>query len=314
MNTKKNADITLAELYDLWLSEKNKSIGETTKRLYRKYYDKYIPESLGSRAVKDISYDEWTVIESKMIEGTAPNGLNMPKTTLRQVRSVLHAAFKYGKATLGLNDPAEGMQVSSRHMYTVTVFTKSEIKKMRSAAKPFDIPHICIMLCLYTGVEVTEICAVRWADIDIENKLLKIRGVVGKANHRQKMNKDNLAVHEPKNKKVIRDMPIPTWLAEQLEIMKPMHGDEEYLLSGTEKVAYPNTFRQQYAYFLRDAGVEKRMINALRHTFAMTCIKKNVDVKTLSEMLGHSNSIVTIRMYYGTQTQDKRKLIETLYD
>lgn len=303
-----NKAMTFSQLFEKWHEEKSKSTGEITNRLYRSYFDKYISDDIASLAVNDIDFEEWSKLEKAMLDGKAPNGVNVPKTTARQALTVFHAAFRFGRERFGLNDPSRGGQISSKNMYTVTVFDRSEVAKMRAAVKPFDIYQLCIMLCLYTGAEVNEVCAVKWKDIDTENKLLKIRRI-SKGGQ-----KSSFEVIQPKNRRVIRDLPIPSWIAEQLEIMKPMHSEEEYILAGPDGSAYPATFRAQYIAFLKGAGVEKRIVNALRHTFAMTCIRKNADIKTLSELLGHSSPAVTIRMYYGIQTKDKRALIESLYD
>ena len=306
--------MTLSELFDKWHEERCKTVSEITSKVYRSYLDKYIPDSLKNCPVNDIDPDDWTGLKQAMLDGNAPNGIHVPRSTARAALGIFHSVFIYGKRQFGLNNPANGAQIDYKNMRSVTVFTKSEIKKMRKAIKPYDISNLCIMLCLYTGVELNEICAVRWKNIDTENKLLMIRGVVDRINKRGKMIKDNLTVVTPKNKKTIRDLPIPTWIAEQLEVMKPMHDDDEFLLAGEDGTVLPMTFRGQYTTFLKNAGVQKKGIIALRHTFAMTCVNKNVEVGTLSEMLGHSRVSETIRQYYVIQIKDKREIVEGLYD
>ena len=313
MSKDQNKEITFEALFDKWLEDKSKNVNEHTITIYRSYFDKYLPEHLKSCAVNRIYPDEWSDIKSDMLDGTAPNGSKVPNTTARQALSVYRSAFAYGENMFGLNNPAKDEQISSKTMYSVTVFTEAEVKKMIKAIKPFDIYHLGIMICLYTGIEINEICALKWGNIDTENGLLMIHKVIGCINKSKGFVKDNVVLVEPKNRRVIRDLPIPTWIVKQLGIMKPIHDDEEFFLAGQDGNAYPTTFRTKYSVFLKNAGIEKRIINALRHTFAMTCIKKNVDVKTLSEMLGHSNSTVTIRMYYGVRKKDKREIIENLY-
>ena len=88
------------------------------------------------------------------------------------------------------------------------------------------------------------------------------------------MEKTNLIVTELADKKTNRELPIPTWIAEQLIVMKPMHDDDESFLTGEKGYAHPMTFRGQYSAFIKAAGVQKRPISALRHTFAMTCVEK----------------------------------------
>lgn len=306
--------MTFRELFDRWHKERSESVTETTSKVYRSYLNKYIPDDLKNRSVNSIDFDEWKSIKNEMLNGKAPNGSKVVSSTARMALGVYHAVFIYGKRNFGLKNPADGESINYRDIRSITVFTEKEVRKLRKAVKPYDVVHLGIMLCLYTGAEVNEICAVRWGDLDLKNNLLKIRGVVEKINKRSKKEKNNLIVVEITEKKNSRELPIPTWIAEQLKIMEPMHDDDENFLTGEEGCAYPMTFRGQYVAFVKAARVQKRSISALRHTFAMTCVKKNVEVGTLSEMLGHKKVSDTLRMYYRKQMTDKREIVENLYE
>ena len=307
-------NMTFRELFDKWYEERSQTVTELTGKIYRSYLNKYIPDDLKNRPVNSIDYDEWKRIKVEMMGGKAPNGSEVAPSTARMALGVYHSVFIYGKREFGLKTPADGEKVNYRDICSITVFTKSEIQKMRKAVKPYDVVHLGIMLCLYTGVEVNEICAVSWGDLDLQNKIMKIHGVVERKNKRAKMDKTNLIVTELSDKKTNRELPIPTWIAEQLIVMKPMHDDDESFLTGEKGYAHPMTFRGQYSAFIKAVGVEKRPISALRHTFAMTCVEKNVEVGTLSEMLGHKRVGETIRMYYRVKLTDKREIVENLYE
>lgn len=314
MENIETTNMTFRELFDKWHEERSKSVTEITSKVYRSYLNKYIPDDLKNRPVNSIDYEEWKTIKDEMLSGRAPNGSAVVPSTARMALGIYHAVFIYGKRNFGLKNPADGEPVNYRDMRSITVFTEREVRKLRKAVKPFDVILLGIMLCLYTGAELNEICAVRWGDIDLQNNVLRIHRMVEKINKRSQQEKNNLTVVEITDKKISREMPIPTWIVEQLKIMEPMHDDDENFLTGDEGCAHPMTFRSQYTAFVKAAGVPKRSITALRHTFAMTCVKKNVEVGTLSEMLGHKKVSDTLRMYYRKQMTDKREIVENLYD
>ena len=307
--------MTVSELYDKWVAEKSETAAPGTVKCYN-LYRRYIYNEFGDRRVNEITLDEWENFERKLpnMKKANDSGKTITQSTVRQALNIYHAMFHYGKDKLGLNDPTEDMELSSKDMYVICTFTKREVRKLRKALKPFDIYQLCVMLCLYTGVDNDEICAAHWGDLDFNKSVIKIRRVIVKKKPQGENDKPTYEVKELKNKKAIRELPVPCWIAKQLEIMKPMHEDDELLITGTGDEISPGMFKSRYQSFLKVAGVSAQRPSALRHTFAMTCKEKGMDVKTLSEVLGHANTSITLRMYYGKQTKIVRKFLEELYD
>ena len=87
----------------------------------------------------------------------------------------------------------------------------------------------------------------------------------------------------------------------------------------SEMEKYPSLFSEEekeivvrYKKLLKECGVSKLHFHALRHTFATRCIEAGVDVKTLSEILGHSNVSITLNTYVHPSMDNKRIQIEKL--
>lgn len=315
MKCNQNADMTVSELFGEWLEIKHKTLSANTSRLYDYYYSKFVAERYGAVKVNDIDPVEWSEFEQELRREPTVNGQTISKSTARQAVSMYHTVFGYGKSEHGLNDPTEDLvRLDYYDNDPVVTFSLDEVKKMRAAVKPFEIQHLCIMLCLYTGVSFNEICALQWGDLDTENKLLKIRRIIVRNYDPKGEPKTTFKAAAPKNKKAIRDLPTPEWIAEQLAVMKPMHEDGEFVVTGPLGGSSPALFRFHYAKFLKKADVPFREISALRHTFAVTCIQKGIDIKSLSEMLGHVNIYVTIRKYMDTDEESRLRKLEELYD
>ena len=87
-------------------------------------------------------------------------------------------------------------------------------------------------------------------------------------------------------------------------------GDEDYVLTGKNKWTEPRTFRRFYQNFMKKIGIEPLKFHSLRHTFASMNIENGADVKTISEILGHSDVDVTLKIYTHTSNKAKRKAVE----
>ena len=301
-------------MFENWLAYKKDKIGTKTFDLYLFMLNRYIAEPFGNRAVNDISYDDWLIFKMKLMNGKDINDKDVASSTAISTINFFRSVLKYGKTEFGLNDPAEDLLSTQKNDNSVTVFTEAETARMRAAVKPYEIFHLCIMLCLYTGATPKEICGLQWGDIDTPKKQFKIRRVIVITPDPEKEKHFIYKEAIPESPKVLRDLPIPDWINEQFEVMKPMHSDEEYLLADNMRESTPPNFRSHYSRFLKKAGVKPKNVRALRDTFAIACISKRMDIKTLTELLGLSSPIITMRTYCSKGSKNALGIIETLYD
>ena len=63
---------------------------------------------------------------------------------------------------------------------------------------------------------------------------------------------------------------------------------------------------------LRSLGFETMGVHALRHTFATRAVESGIDIRTVSEILGHANISLTLQLYAHSTTQSKRNAMESL--
>ena len=59
-------------------------------------------------------------------------------------------------------------------------------------------------------------------------------------------------------------------------------------------------------------GIEKKNFHILRHTFATNCINSGMDIKSLSEILGHSDVKITLNCYVHPTIETKRQHMNSL--
>lgn len=167
-----------------------------------------------------------------------------------------------------------------------------------------------VLLCLYTGLRLGELCALRWTDIDFAGKTLTVNRTVQRIAVPGHMTKTVLLETAPKSESSRRTIPLTS---ELLEILSQLKREQPYVF-GREKPLEPRTLQYHFKKILKEAGIKGKSFHTLRHTFATNCVENHMDVKTLSELLGHSDVKITLNLYIHPTMDLKRKQIRALSD
>ena len=111
-------------------------------------------------------------------------------------------------------------------------------------------------------------------------------------------------ITEPKSQSSVRTIPIPRFLMEML--CKAKSSSECFVLSGNNKPVEPRAMQYRFAKILKKVNLPSVHFHSLRHAFATNCIALGFDVKTLSEILGHSSVEITLNRYVHSSMDRKR--------
>ena len=167
---------------------------------------------------------------------------------------------------------------------------------------------ICVLLSLYTGLRVGEVCGLEWSDIDLEKSILTVRRTVQRI--RTGIHGTKLIVDSPKSRTSQRLIPIPAFLMKILR--KFRKNDDCYILSGSAKITEPRTLQHRFRSLLKKAALPSVNYHSLRHMFATNCIRAGFDVKTLSEILGHASVETTLNRYVHSSMERKAQCMNML--
>ena len=120
----------------------------------------------------------------------------------------------------------------------------------------------------------------------------------------------SIEIGDPKSSSSIRIIPIPDKL---LKYIQNAYVEDAYVLSGEQnRFIEPRTMENRFKRVLRKCGIEKINFHALRHSFATKCVELGFDIKSLSEILGHSNVNITLNFYVHPSMNLKRKNMNKL--
>lgn len=168
-------------------------------------------------------------------------------------------------------------------------------------------PYLAILLALSTGMRIGEISALKFKDIDYIDNTINVNRTLQRIYTPDE--KTKIVIGTPKSSSSIRKIP----LANDLKAcLKKIEYIEENYVVRNETPAEPRIIRKKAKEIMKDANVKIIKFHSLRHTFATMCISLNVDIKTLSELLGHANAKMTLDIYTHTTTKQKQKAIDIL--
>ena len=193
----------------------------------------------------------------------------------------------------------------------IEILSKLEQTKLEShILSKLNIRKLCVLLTLYTGLRIGEVCGLKWKDIDFENRCLYVRRTIQRVKCNDGNKKSKLIESTPKSKSSIRKVPIPAFI---IELLKGFYtNDEDFILSRSTKLYDPRLLESSFSRLIKKVGIKKIKYHALRHTFATRSIEAGVDIKTLSELLGHSSVDITLKTYVHTSDELKKKSIDKL--
>lgn len=285
----------------------------STCSTYATVIERHICPEFGSRPICGITRED---VNSYLYRASfGDDGLSV--ASVRVIVSVLRALFRYAES-LGL--PVISPDCICRPSGSgaeARVLSLGEQQRLREhLCRDADSVKLGVLICLYTGLRIGEICAMKWGDINFESGTLSVRRTVQRIknlDYREGSGEGRTKVifDAPKSRASARCIPIPGFL---LELMRQHRCSSDcFILTGdAERFLEPRAFQNRYRVILKRAGVEYVNFHALRHTFATNCVNLGFDAKALSEILGHSDVSVTLNTYVHPSVSVKKAYMDLL--
>lgn len=168
-----------------------------------------------------------------------------------------------------------------------------------------------ILLCANSGLRIGELCALKWSDIDIQNKIIHITKTLQRIYMQDTLPRTQIIITTPKTATSVRDIPLSEKMCKVISKLCNLNKNG-YVLSNTEQYMEPRTFRKFYSNFLESSDIDVLHFHCLRHTFATRCIENGADYKSVSEILGHTTINTTLNMYVHPPMEEKRKCVNMI--
>lgn len=309
------ASKTCSELFDDWLKFIRTDIKESTYSKYVFAVEKHIKPELGGVRVCDLTTEHLDLfIHNKLTRGKLKQEEGLAPKTVVDLLSVFKLALKYGSERgfilpehLTIHNPRQPIP-------DIKIMDESACKKLETYILHHLDSPVCIgiLLSMYTGLRIGEVCALRWEDINLETKILSVNKTLMRIqdNSPNAESKTKIIVCTPKTGNSIRKIPLPDCICPFL--LKMQNNPHSYLLTGSKSYMEPRSYYNHYKKILCDIDLDIYNYHALRHTFATRCVEQGFDVKSLSEILGHADVSTTMRRYVHPSMKTKRQQMQLL--
>lgn len=287
-----------------WLASVRETRKYSTYIKYRSIYEKHIRDQIGNMSVPNISY---MVVNEKIFRrrGEVQYSPNLKHSIIAVINQILkYAAENYDCPEIQLSNKT--LRHNSKKIEIINHTEQALL--IRYLYQEMNASKAGILLCIFTGLRLGEICSLKWDDIDFEQMLIHVRRTVQRVAVDSDRRRTALIITEPKSVFSIREIPISVGT---MQILNQIRHDGEYVIGG-EAPLEPRTYQNHFKRYLNAVAVREYNFHALRHTFATNCIDHDMDIKSLSEILGHANIQITLNKYVHPTLDAKRRQLAVL--
>lgn len=297
-----------------WLISAKNNVKESTFSRYNHLVECHIQPALGSYQIGEIN----TVLLEAYIDQLLQHGRRdgsggLSPKSVSDILVVIKSSMRYASGNgYCVNCSATGLSVK-RHKKDMRVLSKDEQYRLEHILmQDMDLTKFTVLLCLYTGIRIGEACALRWEHLRLDSGVLEVRETMQRIQApRNSEPKTRIIITEPKSACSKRDIPLPQFL---IQYAVQFQADRNaFVLTGEKKqFIEPRTLQNRFESYVKASGIEHANYHALRHTFATRCVELGFEIKSLSEILGHSDVNITLNRYVHSSIELKKQNMEKL--
>ncbi|MCH5186450.1 MAG: site-specific integrase, partial [Oscillospiraceae bacterium] len=326
LNTGTFIDKSISPTVEMWLHTwlwdyKKNNIKSTTFEQYETVLRVHAIPNIGKIKVSDLKPEHLQKVYNEMYEN------NISARTVKILNTVLHGALKQAvKNSLAFRNVTEAVSLPRDKPKEMRVLTPQEQKKLMKILQDDRMGNM-YLFALFTGLRRGEILALKWSDVDWEQKVIRVERSLSRVkDYGNSKKKTKLVVEEPKTLKSKRIIPMFDYLTEILENQKKQQKidkDKSYGMYEDNDIIFatelglmidPGNFNRKFYKLIKKADIPHANPHCMRHTFATRGLESGIDLKTMQELLGHSSITVTGDTYTHVLLDKKRAEMDKFND
>lgn len=294
-----------------WLEIKKFSVKESTFAKYKNILTTHLDNLFESKNLEELNDNDYRHLFSKIFDEKSIS-ISLKKSIYLVLKSILDLGEKkYGLEHVDLSY----VKIKSEKN-DVQVLTDEEKKILSNYCQEnLNYGTLSIYLSMYTGMRIGEICGLNWSDIDLENRVIYVTKTTQRLPSENKSDTKTInKICTPKTKTSKREVVMTDFLVDYLLIYKNTlrpESDECFLITNSLKIPEVRNVQRNFRRICQKLDININF-HILRHTFATNCVKYDIDIKTLSELLGHSNVSTTLNLYVHPSLEYKKQQINKI--
>lgn len=301
--TRNNNKFTFSFYCEEWLKVKKLRIKKSSYLKYEIILRKHLLPFFGNYLPYDIDTSTVNIFTNKLITNN-----KLALKTVRDILIVFYTILKY----IAHKDPHFNnlIEISYPKLIKKDIRVLSYDEYLQFALyllKDMDNCKFGILLSLFTGIRIGELCALKWKNISLKERTIYIGSTLQRLNDAgNKKQKTRIYITSPKSYNSIRTIPLIDKIYD-LSLKRYLSDGEAYILTGTKHYMDTRTLQYRFKKYTKDCGLTNVCFHTLRHTFASFAVEVGFEIKALSEILGHASVNITLDRYVHSSLALKRK-------
>ena len=315
---KANLKRTFREVLYLWLENRRVKLKTQTYSKYYNLIELHIIQDLGCIPVCELTSVRINqFLLKKRSVGKTGSECGLSASSVQTISFIISSAIRFA-VQQGYCPALKGevLKIPKKKNELEIMSLQQQNDFMLWLFKDIDTRKVGVILALLAGLRIGEVCGLMWEDIDFETKTLHVHHTLERIRIIDcdlNGNKTKLELCETKSISSNRIIPLSDSLIDLLEKCKMLSVGRFVVTGNTYEFIDPRTFQYWYTKLLSDYGMPHFNYHSLRHTFATRCIESGMDVKTLSELLGHSSVNITLNTYVHSSMNHKRTQLTNMH-
>ncbi|MCA5011425.1 MULTISPECIES: tyrosine-type recombinase/integrase [unclassified Enterococcus] len=298
--------------YGDWLSYwmdtyMRRSIKNTTFYNYYRLINKHIIPTMGAYRLHTITRLNIQHFIDYLVDKNLSSG------TIRNIFNILKKSFREAVNQNFLEqNPCDNIILPKFKRSKVRAL--STVQQQKLELRAFQSRECSpVIIALYTGMRIGEISGLKWSDIDFEMNQLSVKRTFYRVLDEENPNaKTKMISGTPKSPESERIIPIAENLKKYL-LEKRFSSNSEYVISNRKgDAAEPRLINYRFKKLIKEAEIENVHFHILRHTFATRCLEKGIDIASLSRLLGHQSTKMTLDTYTDSMFEKRQEAMETI--
>ena len=271
--------------------------------IYKSRLKNHIAPRIGTIKLKELNRD----ILQRFVDDLSKE---YKAATVRAVYALLRLALKAAEEKNLISGFYQHIKLPKLYKSKVRALSMEEQKALEKAViESGNQNDIGIIICLYTGIRIGELCALKWENIDLDTGFIHIRETIQRVEDKSGSKKTCIIFTPPKSLTSVRDIPISSFLIDRLRRIQKKSG---FVINRNGKYIEPRTYMRRFKKLTKLVGITDVSFHSTRHTFATRALEIGMDIKTLSEILGHASATITMNLYAHSLMEHKKKEMERL--
>ena len=301
-----------------WLREKKGSIKESSLARYSLIIQNHLIPYWGDLDIGKIdSNDVKNFVDYLLVDGNKRTGKGLGSYTVSGIVQLLVSIIHCYREEYELPYKPIRVQVSATKENGIPLSPDdATVLKNYLFIHSNDMKNVGLALCLMLGLRAGEVCGLKWSNVDFNNKVLNIENIVSRVYEKDPVTgkgSSRVLEGDPKTKNSRRSIPLTRTVYDLLIISRHKVDSDCYIITSNKKPAEPIALWSYFKRLINKLGMnDDYTVHSLRHSFGTNCVASGMDYKSISKLMGHSSTIVTLDLYVHPQIGTMREQLEAM--